>query len=1075
MINLVIDGKKTEVEEGVTILNACQKLGVDIPTLCYYKALKPFGGCRMCVVELEKNGKSILNASCTQPAEVGLIVKTNTEKVFRARQMVIRFLLLCAPNADKIKELAKQYKVKEDRFVAEDKNCILCGLCSRMCSDLMKIGAIGFNNRGAKKEILSPFGEQSEICSRCGACNFICPTGKISLNEITDKDVVPNVSKFDMGLGERPNIYIPYPQAIPNVPVIDKENCPQFLKEACGACKEFCDAGAIDYTQKDTEETVDIGAVIVSAGYELYDAGKKGEYGYGRYPNIITNLQLERLLSSSGPTKGEILRPSDGKHPKRIAFIQCVGSRNVNDGNEYCSAVCCMASTKEAVIAREHDPEIKPTIFFIDIRTFGKNFDKYYESAKNEYGVRYVRCMVSKVNEDPETSNLEIKYIDSEGKVKTELFDLVVLAAGLEPSSRIEDLAKKLGVKLNDYKFIASPGYENNISSKEGVYVSATAFEPQDIPESVISGSASASFASSILAPKRGTMVKKKRYPKEKDISKKDLRIGVFICHCGRNISSVVKVKDVADYAKNLPNVFYADDLLYTCSQDGLEEIKKKILENDLNRVVVASCTPRTHEALFRDTVRETGLNPYLFDMASIREQVSWVHRDNPEGATKKAKELVSMMVEKVKLLKPIKRKTVGINNKCLVIGAGISGLTASLSLAKQGFYVFLIEKEKELGGHMREVFFTLSGWNPQEELKKLIQEVEENKLIKIYKDTKLKEMKGFRGNFKSVIVTDSKEQEIEHGSVIVATGAEENKVQEYLYGQDKCVITQTELEKKLAESKDSLKDLKSIVMIQCVGSRDENNPYCSRVCCGHAVKNALKLKELNSDINITIIYRDIMTYGFGEKYYLKAREQGVVFVRYEKEQKPKVIKDKNKIKIVHLDPSIKEDITIEADLLVLSVGMVPPDNKDLSKELKVPLNSEGFFMEAHAKIRPLDFTTEGMYVCGTAHSPRYLEESVVQANGAAVRAVTLLSKKEIETKADIVRVIERKCTGCGMCIHVCPYSAREMDDADSKNVAKVLQAVCQGCGACAIACPSGATEQEGFEKKQIISMIDAA
>jgi len=843
----------------------------------------------------------------------------------------------------------------------------------------------------------------------------------------------------------------------------------------CGECQKACKPDAIRYDMAAETKVYNVGAVIFASGFDLFDARKKREYGFGIYKNVVTSIQFERLLSASGPTKGEVLRPSDNACPKRIAFIQCVGSRDISGGdcgNEYCSSVCCMHSTKEAIIAREHDAAIKPVIFFIDIRAFGKDYDRYYESAQNDHGVRYVRCMVSKVNEDPVTGNLEVKYVDAAGNVIEEEFDLVVLATGLVASNAASGLAKKIGLGLDKYNFIDSDKFYYNVTNKPGIFASGTIKEPQDIPDSVASGSASANFASLLLSSARGTLTKKKKYPEERDISNEDLRIGVFVCHCGRNISSVVSVKDVVKYAQDIKDVAFAEDILYTCSQDGLAEIKKKILEFNLNRVVVASCTPRTHDMLFRDTVRETGLNPYLFEMASIREQCSWVHREIPSLATEKAKELVNIMVEKVRLSRPVRTKLFDINHKCLVIGGGPSGLISSLSLARQGYEVYLIEAEGSLGGQMRNLFFTLSGWDPQSKLSGLIEEVKNNNLIHVYCNAGIKELKGHIGDFHTTIEAPGLTEELEHGAVIVATGAAENKVDEYLYGKDERVITQKELEKNIFYSPAGFKDIKSIAMIQCVGSRDSEHPYCSRVCCGHAIKNAIKLKEINPAMNIYIIYRDIRTYGLMERYYLDAREKGVIFIRYEKEKKPKAVIENGKLKITHLDPFLGREITIFPDLLALSVGMAPNNSKELSQKLKVPLNSDGFFLEAHPKIRPLDFTSEGLYLCGTAHSPRYLEEAVVQANAAAIRAVTLLSKDKIRTRAEIARVNEKKCTGCGICVAICPYGAREIDP--ETNVAKVLDVLCQGCGGCAVSCPSGASEHECFQKKQILSMIDS-
>jgi len=846
----------------------------------------------------------------------------------------------------------------------------------------------------------------------------------------------------------------------------------------CLQCQDSCEAEAIIFEQKEQSLTLDVGAVIAVAGFDLYDAAKKGEYGFGLYENVITSIQFERILSASGPSAGEVVRPSDGSHPKGIAFIQCVGSRDTTgDGNDYCSSICCMYSTKEAIIAKEHDSEIQPTIFFIDLRAFGKDFEKYYENAKEQYGIRYQRCMISKVIELQKTKNLRVKYITEDGIVHEEEFDLVVLAVGLTAASQNQRLAESLGVSLDEHGFCETNLTEPNQTTRPGIFAAGPFLEPKDIPETVVEASGAAAAASRLLAPARGKLVVEKEYPPEMDVSDFDApRIGVFVCRCGRNIGAVVDVPAVVEYVWSLPDVVFADENLYTCSQDSLVAIKEKIVENRLNRVVVASCTPRTHEMLFRDTIREVGLNPYLFEMCSLREQCSWVHMNQPKEATEKAKEIVRMAVAKARLLRPIKLTYFDLNHKCLVIGGGLAGMTAALSLAEQGFDSYIVEKEDILGGNLRRARgFSLSGYDPQALLDERVRKVEGNPRIQVFTDAEPVGLSGYVGNFKSTIRQGDQEMELEHGAVIVATGASEYRPTAYLYGENLRVLTQNEFEEKVARNGDDVRGLKSVVMIQCVGSRDDERPYCSRVCCGHAIKNALKVKELSPETGVFILYRDVRTYGFKERAYREAREKGIVFLRYEDDQKPTVStrSPRGKPVVEVTDAILGERLLLEADYVVLSTGMVAAGNEELARILKVPLTSDGFFLEAHAKIRPLDFATEGMYVCGLAHSPKYVEEAIAQANGAAIRAVTLLSKEKLVSKAEIVRVNEKMCTGCGICVSVCPYDAREIDEETRK--ATILYVVCQGCGACAAACPNGATVQNVFEKQQILEMVDSA
>jgi heterodisulfide reductase subunit A-like polyferredoxin len=844
----------------------------------------------------------------------------------------------------------------------------------------------------------------------------------------------------------------------------------------CLQCQQSCEAHAIVFDQKEQSLTLDVGAIIAVPGFGLYDASKKGEYGFGLYENVVTSIQFERILSASGPSGGEVVRPSDKSHPQKIAFIQCVGSRDTTgDGNDHCSSICCMYSTKEAIIAREHDPEIQPTIFFIDLRAFGKDFEKYYRSAEEQYGIRYQRCMVSKVAELQKTKNLKVKYITDDGARHEEEFDLVVLAVGLTAGSQNQRLAESLGISLDEHQFCVANPVEPNRTTRPGIFAAGPFLEPKDIPETIVEASGAAGAVSRLLAPARGKLVVEREYPPEIDVSDEEPRIGVFVCRCGRNIGGVVDVPAVVEYVRTLPDVAFADENLYTCSQDSLVTIKEKIIENRLNRVVVASCTPRTHEVLFRDTIREVGLNPYLFEMCSLREHCSWVHMNQPKEATEKAKEIVRMAVAKARLLRPIKLTYFDLNHKCLVIGGGLAGMTAALSLAEQGFDSYIVEKEETLGGNLRNLRFSLSGYDPQLLLSETIQKVISNPRIKVFTDAEVVGLSGYVGNFKSTIRKGNEEVEVEHGAVIVATGASEYPAsrRDYLYGENPHVITQNEFEKRLSRCGEDIRGLKSVVMIQCVGSRDDERPYCSRVCCGHAIKNALKLKELNPQAAVFVLYRDVRMYGFKERAYHEAREKGVVFLRYEDDKKPTVSEKEGKPIVEVTDAVLGERLLLEADYVVLSTGMVTAGNDELARVLKVPLTSDGFFLEAHAKIRPLDFATDGVYMCGLAHSPRYVEEAIAQANGAAIRAVTLLSKEKLVSRAEIVRVNEKICTGCGICVSVCPYDAREIDDETKK--ARILYVVCQGCGACAAACPNGATVQNVFEKAQILEMVDSA
>jgi len=831
----------------------------------------------------------------------------------------------------------------------------------------------------------------------------------------------------------------------------------------CYQCIKVCEPDAIDFSQKEEEIELELSSVVVIPGFDQIDPEIRKEYGYSVFDNVITALEFERILSASGPFGGHIKRLSDGKEPEKIAFIQCVGSRDRNKGASYCSAVCCMYAIKEAIIAKEHSPDLEVHIYHMDIRAFGKEFDYYYQRAK-DIGIKFIRCRVADIWEE-EDRRLKVNYVDEKDESNQEIFDMVVLSNGIDKPKDAEKLGQTLGIELNNYGFCNTTTFHPLETSRRGVFVGGAFSEPKDIPDSVSQASGAAGKASS-LAEKVEAL--EPEVLEERDVSG-DPRIGVLICHCGINIGNFVDVEEVAEYASSLPNVVHAENVLYACSQDIQDKIKNLIKEHELNRLVVASCTPRTHEPLFQGTIEEAGLNPYLFEMTNIREQCSWVHMHDKENATQKAKDLVRMTIAKSNLLSPLERESLSINPTCLVIGGGITGLAAAKEVADNGYKVLLLEKEKELGGNLRNVSSLLAGEDPKENLDAMIKEVTEHEKIEVLCNAILKNFEGYVGNFTTTFEHEGETKTFEHGTIIVATGSKPYEPTEYLYGKHKGVITQLELEEMLGKKKF---DANSIVMIQCVGSRDENHGYCSRVCCSQAVKNSLRIKEVNPDAEIFVLFKDMRTYGFKEEYYANASEKGVKFILYNDENKP-IVKDEDGLLVEIMDPVLGKEVELRPDIVVLSIGMEPREgNIDLAKMLKVPLSKDGFFLEAHMKLRPLDFANEGIFLCGAAHWPKFVDECISQASGAASRACTILSKEAIRAEGIVSFVDEELCFGCGICVLYCPYNAVELDEETQK--AKVVKAICKGCGVCGATCPKHAIIMSHFTDQQVLAQIHA-
>jgi heterodisulfide reductase subunit A-like polyferredoxin len=859
---------------------------------------------------------------------------------------------------------------------------------------------------------------------------------------------------------------------------------------ACGICSEClscvyaCEADAVVHDMVEQVYEIDVGAVLMAPGFDAYHAEESAEYGWGRYPNVVTSIQFERLLNASGPTHGHARRPSDGKTPKRIAFLQCVGSRDQD--HDYCSSICCMYATKEAILAIEHEPDTEVTIFMMDMRAHSKGYEEYYQRAQERYGINYVRCRVSEIKEDPGTRDLIVRHVETEDSqfvVRNSRFDMVVLSVGMEVPESVHGLGQRLGIALDEYGFARTSPFAPLETSKAGVFALGPFREPKDIPESVVEASGAAGLAGALLAPARWTMTEEEDYPPERDIAQEEPRVGVFVCHCGSNIAGSLDVPGVAEYGGTLPRVVHAEHNLYSCSQDAIKHIIEVTEEEKLNRVVVASCTPLTHEPLFQDAIRQAGLNPNLFEMANIRNQCSWVHPDDWEAATRKAKDLVRMAVAKAARLEPLHKTEIEVEKAALIIGGGAAGLTTALTLARQGFPVHLVEREDHLGGTLLDLRHALeieagSGerrWlDPRAYVAELTRQVRGESLITIHLNTRFIKTDGFAGSFTSRLQGPEGEFTIRHGATVVTTGGQEYRGPDYGYGSDPRVITQQQFEQLLDEA-DDLPD--SVVMIQCVGPAER---YCSRICCTTALQNALMLKERSPEAEVTVIYRDIRTYGFKERIYEEARRAGVMFVHYDFDRKPDVEIGDSELQIVVQEETLGKRLVLHPDLLVLSMPMVPSEGaQELATRLKTPVDLDGFFLEAHVKLRPVDFATDGFFLAGAAHYPKFLSETIAQAQAAAARAATILSRDTLEVGGIVAQVDEEDCVGCLTCVRICPYDVPQIR-ADFTGVGGIVGAAyiepaqCHGCGICVGECPARAIQLLHYRDTQMEAKIAA-
>lgn len=903
-------------------------------------------------------------------------------------------------------------------------------------------------------------------CTGCTTCVEYCP--------------VEYPDKFNQKISMNKAVHVYFSQAIPLVAYID-DSCLKLKENKCDICRGVCQAGAIDFRQTPEKININVGAVILSSGITPFDPSAREEYGYTKYDNVVTSMDYERLLSSTGPYEGKVLRATDKTPPKKVAWIQCVGSRRVTQGdNSYCSGVCCTYTQKQMILTKEHEPEAECTVFHNDIRSFGKDFERYFQRADALEGTRFIRSYAAISGENKETRNIRVRYATPDEGAKEEEFEMVVLSVGLNPPKAFKEISQTFDIDITDQGF-AKINSENPVqTSRPGVFVTGAFQGPADIPESVFTASGAGSKVGEQLNYRRGNLSRERIYPEERDVSRENPKIGVFVCHCGANISSTIDVPATVEYARTLPGVVYATEQIFSCATNSAREITDIAVEKGLNRVVIAACSPRTLEPLFRDTIREAGLNQYYLDMANIREHCSWVHAREKEAATKKAQDIMRMSIARTGFLKPLKEFDLPVNKTALVVGGGIAGMTCALSIARQGFDVELIEKNKNLGGMVRKIHTTLEGLDVQTYLNDLIEKVYKNPRVHVSHDATITDVQGYLGNFKTIVETEGRTKKIKHGASVLAIGADVYQPAEYLYGENENIYTHIDLGGEIAKDNENVIHAESLVMIQCVGCRNEDRNYCSRVCCGHAVKNAIHLKEKNPDMRIYILFRDIRTYGFREEAYYEACEKDVKFIRYTPEMPPEVqaakTGGKDIIRVTVADQILGQKLEIDADVLSLAAAVIPSEStQQIAGLFKVTLSPDAFFKEAHVKLKPVESATDGVFLCGTAHYPKHIPETINQAYGAAGKVVALLSNDTIVASGSVARVNEQDCVSCGACITACTYDAIKFQDTKRGKKAIVNPILCKGDGLCNAKCPINAIILKHFTNESLFGQIDAA
>ena len=986
--------------------------------------------------------------------------------------------------------------------------------------------------------IPNPYVIDFAACTRCGACAEICPTEAIQLPEqeregfrilVVDDELIvrDSLKEWLAEEGFSVDMAASGPQALDQLtkqtyqlmlldikmPEMDgvevlqkaKESLPDLnviMMTAYATVETAVEAmkiGALDYLVKpfDPETMVpmvlriyqdlaaaegrqiEVGAIVLCGGTDFFNpASGKNTFGYGVYPNVVTSLEFERLLSGTGPHAGRLVHAPDGRPVHRIAWIQCVGSRDLQMEADFCSNICCMAAIKEALLAKEKTHgDLEATIFYMDMRTFGKGFHRYRQQAEADHNIRFERGRIHSVVQDVNSADLIIHNVDLSGEFKETHVDMVVLTVGQRPVSGTPELTDMLGLELNSWGFGQTEPFSLTLSPKPGILLSGSFAGLKDISDSVTQASAAALNASRVIHAGGGSLaLETPTAAPAIEVIREVPRILVAVCACGDHLSQIMEPLEIVQRLKTDPLVDRVEFVEQICTAKGWERLVQLVETSKPNRVLIGACLPYVYRRKIQELGRQAGLNPALVEVVDLNSEwgMGNAELNHKQLIFQKVISTLEMGIARLKWVDPGAVATIPTIQKALVIGGGIAGMTAALAIADHGFAVDLVEQNERLGGNLTWLQRTLEGYPVDSLLEKTQDAVKKHPKVSIHMRTRVLTSIGEVGRFHTTIESHEESMQVlEHGVAILATGGMEAATAAYEYGTNSSIITQKELEQKLADGSIDPGKLNSVVMVQCVDSREEPRNYCSRVCCTTALKHALYLKEKNPEVSIYILYRDMMAYGFSETYYTRARRANVIFIQYRLDEKPRVQPGKEGLVVTILEPMLGKQLQIKVDLVVLATGLVPNLPQDLAQAFGATVDQDGFFQEADSKWRPVDSLKEGVFACGLTHSPRNIPETIASAEAAAQRALRILARERLPAGSVVAKVRHSLCSLCERCIAVCPYEARSIDIDHEKVV--VNPVMCQGCGACAVACPNGASVLKGFQGQQMFEMIDAA